>query len=508
MNIDNYFLVGSILTESLSDNYLLNLDKEKIEGCQLTKIPYIEEIPTKSFGTLYGIKYCIHSSKCTRLIRITSKDKSFKTIFSFDVYNQKLQPHTGFQLENVPKEKLIQAIYHLSTVKTKYQKQNITEASIQKGLSVIFKKKPFISSRELRNTVRDTIRRSHPADYIRSPQYKKDAAGKILKDLNGEKIKIYQKYSNWKKEDLKAEIDDAVKQIRMQHAAPIISAVPLLITLSFLLYFHIRKVINWSIEQNAMSNIENDINSKLFSKQKKNDSAFKDYETTISYIESLTTNKNMVSLILCGPPGTSKTYIVRRTMYFSGLQAGSDYRIEKGGTATIGDVYQLLFDCKDKILILDDFDTPLKNPDMVNFLKSITDTYDRRIISMPKERTISSDSQGGEINHAPQKFEFKGKILIITNLVKTSIDKALLSRCPTIEVKFDTKKILELIKKMLTYIAPSVPMDIKEEVYNYLIQLYKKDPSITIDFRTFKAGIDARLGNPKDWKTMVLVAVS
>ena len=45
--------------------------------------------------------------------------------------------------------------------------------------------------------------------------------------------------------------------------------------------------------------------------------------------------------------------------------------------------------------------------------------------------------------------------------------------------------------------------EIKQEVFDYIMELYKKDPKIEVNFRSFKNSIDARIGNPMYWKQMV-----
>ena len=152
--------------------------------------------------------------------------------------------------------------------------------------------------------------------------------------------------------------------------------------------------------------------------------------------------------------------------------------------------------------MLDDFDKPLKSDDMVNFLKAITDTYSRRIISMPRRKIMSSgDDQTSE--STPESFEYTGKLIIITNLKRDDIDRALLSRIPTLEVAFDSKTVIDATSKMLKFLNPAVPMKIKEEVFVFIKQYYLKHPEITLSFRTFAVAIDARVGDPENWKDML-----
>jgi len=167
-----------------------------------------------------------------------------------------------------------------------------------------------------------------------------------------------------------------------------------------------------------------------------------------------------------------------------------------------------LYKYRKRILILDDFDTPLQNDDVINLIKSITDSYDNRIVSLPKKATLATIETGGDESASPDKFEFKGKLIIITNLSLNQIDSAVLSRAPAIEIAFDSKKIISLIGDMLKFTSPSIDMKIKQEVYQYIISLYKKNPKLQITFRDYKNAVDSRVGNPNGWKEMTAIIVS
>jgi replication-associated recombination protein RarA len=231
------------------------------------------------------------------------------------------------------------------------------------------------------------------------------------------------------------------------------------------------------------------------------------YRTLQNYIGHITSGKAN-ALILCGPPGMSKTYIVRRTLHFEGYKPRADYNIESGSTLGLADTYALLYYNRKKILILDDFDTPLQDEDMINMLKSVSDTYSRRILSLPREKKLDTAKTGGEATAVPAKFEFKGKLIIITNLKREQLNPALISRAPVYEVNFNAKQVFEAIKKMIRFISPGVPEKVKWEVHDFLAELYKKNPKITIDFRVFVNAIDARVGNPESWKEMTKVIVN
>lgn len=275
----------------------------------------------------------------------------------------------------------------------------------------------------------------------------------------------------------------------------------------FLIGYYVRQYIYWQHEYTAEVSAEKEINKELFSGQRKDEAAFEEYAQLTKYIEHVIKN-DAKALLLCGPPGMSKTYIVRRTLYFNGLNPGQDYIILKGSTMSLVDTYAALYKYRNKLLILDDFDSPLKNEDAINLLKSATDSYNKRIVSMPRVKKSGAGASGQTSLNIPTKFEFSGKIIIITNIKKANIDRAILSRIPALEVSFDAEQTIKMLKKMMKYMNPKIPMAMKEEVLDYILQLKKKKPSIEISFRGYQSAIEARYGVPDGWKEMVHVIVN
>jgi len=285
---------------------------------------------------------------------------------------------------------------------------------------------------------------------------------------------------------------------------PIISGIVTVTSLILIAWYYFKTVKYATEEYYVNTKIESDLNKELFQGQAKNESGFEMFNRLENYIK-LVLDKRINSLILCGPPGMSKTYMVRRTLHFEGKSPGKDYKIEKGSALGINAIYQLLYDYRNKLLVLDDFDTPLQNEDVINLMKAVTDSYGKRIVSLSPEKILTTQTQ--ERSDAPSKFEFTGQIIMITNKKKEDIDLALRSRSPVVEVSFNAKEIIDALEKLLKFVAPQVPYEVKLEVFNYIKLLHINDPKINVTFRSVKAAIDARVGNPEDWKDMVKLIV-
>jgi len=377
------------------------------------------ELEYQSIGKLHCFNMRVVSGNKDVVLRITSKDKNFKELYSIDLLNTKMEPVRGLEITNT--------------------KGHSSSEIVEKTVYSLFNDKD-----------------------------------KMLK------------------EDLDLTKGYMITQVLMG-------------ILGFFLAFKFIgvKVKNWASEKLA-NRSENDLNKKLFSDQQKDDSRFNMYNKMIKSIELLIHNPRVKSLIICGMPGTSKTYMVRRTFYFNNQKHGKDYVILKGSTLTLNDFCSILYKNSDKIVILDDFDTPLENKELINILKSATDSYAHRIISIPRVQVVNN--QNGQDIDLPEKFEFRGKILIITNKFFRELDKALISRSLTVESNFNPTEFVELIGKLLSVTMPDVDMKIKQEVLDYINELVKNDEIKGLNFRTFENAVSIRLLYD-NWKEMIKYAL-
>jgi hypothetical protein len=424
--------------------FVLKLKNKKMPGVKkITRIPGIDTIITKKSGKLYQVRYFVDVGKGPKMIGFTSKDPSFKKIYSFDVFDLTLKPVAMFKLrDGITEEELLNFVSSVITT-TKYKMP-----------------RPVKESKEILDEL---------------------GIGTIL-----------------------GAVPPELKPILIMFGV----IYGLMFAIPILLQFRntVVKISNWAQERYVAGPAETKINQLLFQGQTKDDPAFAVYKNLADYIQFII-EKKANALIVCGPPGMSKTYTVRRTLHFAGKKPLRDYTIEKGATLGLLATYSLLYKNKKRLLILDDFDTPLSDPDIVNMLKSVTDTYTKRILSLPREKILGTLDKGEQMIGVPEKFEFEGQLIIITNLTKGQIDPALLSRAPAFQVNYNTKEVLASTQKMLKYINPAIPMKFKQEAYDYILLLYKHDKNINLSFRSVKSAVDARVGNPIGWRDMVKIIV-
>ena len=151
------------------------------------------------------------------------------------------------------------------------------------------------------------------------------------------------------------------------------------------------------------------------------------------------------ALILSGPPGIGKSYGVttklEQTSMFDNLQAVNKWEVVKGATSGLG-LYKKLYQYSKagSVIVFDDCDTVLFDDLSLNILKAALDTGKKRIIQWNTESRVL-DREG-----IPDKFEFEGAVIFITNVKFDAVKSkklrdhldALMSRCHYIDLTIES----------------------------------------------------------------------
>ena len=153
-------------------------------------------------------------------------------------------------------------------------------------------------------------------------------------------------------------------------------------------------------------------------------------------------------MVVTGPPGVGKSYgvekvIEKNSMFDKLADKPIKFGTEKGAASAIG-LYQLLYRYADpgSVLVLDDCDSILWDEVSLNLLKAALDSSAKRMISWNTESTALR-REG-----VPEKFEFCGSVIFITNLKFDNVKKgklkdhlnAILSRCHYLDLTLDTMR--------------------------------------------------------------------
>jgi hypothetical protein len=105
----------------------------------------------------------------------------------------------------------------------------------------------------------------------------------------------------------------------------------------------------------------------------------------------------------------------------------------------------------------------------------------------------------------PNKFEFTGRIIFISNKRKSSIDEAILSRSLTVDLTMTPSEKILRMKHILPHILPSYHKSIKEDALYFLDQ--NKD-KCQLNMRTLIMISKIRLAHPENWKQLSTYMIS
>lgn len=119
------------------------------------------------------------------------------------------------------------------------------------------------------------------------------------------------------------------------------------------------------------------------------------------------------SLIVSGPAGLGKSFTVESKMEMLERQGYSVTYI-KGYVRPLA-LYKLLYECRSakSVLVFDDSDSVFYDDVSMNLLKGACDSTERRVLHwLSRSLENQVDGEGDSI---PEKFEFEGSVIFITN---------------------------------------------------------------------------------------------
>jgi len=224
------------------------------------------------------------------------------------------------------------------------------------------------------------------------------------------------------------------------------------------------------------------------------------------------------AMIVSGPPGVGKTFGVEAVLQKANLfnilaEKKPKFEIVKGAMSSIG-LYRKLyeFSAEGNVVVFDDCDDILMEEQSLNTLKGALDSSSRRYISW------NTDSRILRAEGIPDRFEFKGAAIFITNIkfehvrskkLRGHLD-ALESRCHYIDLQMDTarEKILrirQVIKHPQQGKEPMLsrydfPECVEDELIEYVEQNQKNLRELSL--RMVLKLADLRKKFPANWMIM------
>ena len=187
------------------------------------------------------------------------------------------------------------------------------------------------------------------------------------------------------------------------------------------------------------------------------------------------------AMIVSGPPGVGKSHNVEAVLQKDGLfdtlgERKPRFEVVKGAMSSIG-LYSKLYEFSDSknVLVFDDCDDILQEELSLNILKGALDSSQRRFISW------NTDSRILRSEGIPDRFEFKGSAIFITNIkfehvrskkLRSHLD-ALESRCHYMDLEMDTnrEKLLWIRQITNTGMLDHFEFEpvVREELLNFIV---------------------------------------
>jgi len=218
------------------------------------------------------------------------------------------------------------------------------------------------------------------------------------------------------------------------------------------------------------------------------------------------------AMIVSGPPGVGKSFGVEEVLGKDDLfdklgERKPRYEIVKGAMSSIG-LYAKLYEFSGEknVVVFDDCDSILLDDLSLNILKGALDSSARRFISW------NTDSRLLRSEGIPDRFEFKGAAIFITNIkfehVRSKKLKdhlaALESRCHYIDLQMDTNR--EKLLRIRQIVGDGMldryefVQGVQEEIVQFIDA--NQDRLRELSLRMVLKVADLRKSFPNSWQSM------
>ena len=218
------------------------------------------------------------------------------------------------------------------------------------------------------------------------------------------------------------------------------------------------------------------------------------------------------AMIVSGPPGVGKSYGVEAVLQKDGLfdtlaERKPRYEIVKGAMSALGLYAKLYeFSAEKNVVVFDDCDSVLMDELSLNILKGALDSSKKRFIAW------NTDSRLLRSEGIPDRFEFKGSAIFITNIkfehvrskkLRDHLD-ALESRCHYIDLQMDTERekmlrIQQVVKENEMLADYEFEPVVQDELIEFVVENQEKLRELSL--RMVLKLADLRKAFPANWKS-------
>jgi len=216
---------------------------------------------------------------------------------------------------------------------------------------------------------------------------------------------------------------------------------------------------------------------------------------------------DQASVVITGPGGLGKTFNVLSSLQKNGMQdltsleefmEGTVVSTKKSfvvikGYSTPKGLYRALYENRNGVIVFDDCDSILRDPVSLNLLKAALDSYERRVISWRAD--IRDDD-------LPTSFEFKGRVVFISNLSSVQLDQAILTRSLVVDLTMTNTQKVERMRFLLSQadFMPEYEREFKQDAMDLIAKL--QDEVKELSLRTLIQVTKIRKSSGKNWKNL------
>jgi len=223
------------------------------------------------------------------------------------------------------------------------------------------------------------------------------------------------------------------------------------------------------------------------------------------------------AMIVVGPPGVGKSYGVHKKLdehsLYDEIAGKVKYQVVKGAMTALG-LYAKLYEFSDagSVLVFDDCDSVLMDELSLNILKAALDSGKKRTIHW------NADSNLLHKQGIPNKFDFKGGVIFITNLKFENIRSkklqdhlgALQSRCHYIDLTMDTEhdkylRIRQIAESGQLFSGYDMTKEQETEILHFMKDNSKRFREMSL--RTALKLADLRKSQPNRWQRVAEVTI-
>ena len=217
------------------------------------------------------------------------------------------------------------------------------------------------------------------------------------------------------------------------------------------------------------------------------------------------------SVVVTGPGGLGKSHTVYQTLVKNGFKdvttldgfdpgtvLGKKTFVVVKGYSTAKGLYRTLYENRNGVIVFDDCDSVLKDPVSLNILKGALDSYSKRIIS------YKADIRDDDL---PNVFEFKGRVVFISNLGSTQMDQAIISRSMAVDLSMTSQQKVDRMRYLIDQsdFMPEFSKSLKVDALDLISSLAEKVKDLSL--RTLIQVTKIRKSSGANWRDLAEYAI-